>query len=173
MTGYDHLLADTIGFTAARNMGEHARNVVVSPVLDVRIPHVRRYVTGGSRGGDSFIGQLLLATRPEAEHVVVVPADHSQIDPWWERAIAQGKAVTVLQMPPDTTYADRNAAIIYESDALAGFPSYPENDSRSQRSGTWQTIRMAERAGTLSQWHCTEPPYAGRIEKYIEDRRLV
>jgi hypothetical protein len=172
MTGYDHLLAETIGFTAARDMDEPGRNQVVIPVLD-SLPHAGRYVTGGARGGDSFIGQFLLATRPDAEHVVIVPADHSQIDPWWERAIAAGKAVTVLQMPPDTTYADRNNEIVYESDAIVGFPGWPENDRRSVRSGTWQTIRMSQAAANLSQWHTVQAPYTYQIEKYIETRRLV
>jgi hypothetical protein len=172
MTGYDYLLADTIGFTAARDMDEAARESVVTNVL-CQVPFVRRYVTGGARGGDSFIGQWLLVMRPDAEHVVVVPANRSQIDPWWERAIAAGFAVTVIQMPPGTTYADRNARIVEESDAVVGFPGYPEGDRRSQRSGTWQAIRMAARADVLSQWHCVNPPYDGRIEKYIETRRQL
>jgi hypothetical protein len=171
MSGYDYLLADTIGFTAARKMDEHARNVVVAPALDVRIPYVSRYVTGGARGGDAFIGYYLYATRRDAEHVVIVPANRSQIDPWWETVIARGGAVTVIEMPEGTSYADRNERIVHESDALAGFPAYPEDDHRSIRSGTWQTIRMAKRADVLSQWHCVNPPYAGRIDKYIETRR--
>jgi len=169
MTGYDHLLAETIGFTAARDMDEHDRDVVTS-IIQTRVPDVSRYVTGGARGGDACIGYFLYATRPRAEHVVIVPANRSQVDPWWETVIRRGGAVTVIQMPEDTTYADRNQRIVEESDALVGFPAYPENDVRSQRSGTWQTIRMAQRAETLSQWHCAKPPYAGRIEKYIETR---
>jgi hypothetical protein len=170
MTGYDHLLADTIGFTAARGMDEYARNGVVSNVLYTRIPQVGRYVTGGCRDGDSFIGQWLHAMYPSAEHVVVVPANRSQVDPWWE---LPGMTVTVIEMPEGTTYADRNARIVHESDAVVGFPSWPEADRRSLRSGTWQTIRMAQREDVLSQWHCVNPPFAGRIEKYIETRHAA
>lgn len=170
MTGYDYLLAETIGFTAAREMNEHDRDIVTS-IIQTRVPDVSRYVTGGARGGDACIGAFLYATRPRAEHVVVIPANRSQIDPWWEAVIARGGPVTVIQMPPDTTYADRNAEIVHQSDAVIGFPAYPENDRRSQRSGTWQTIRLSRNAENLSQWHCAKPPYAGRIEKYIESRR--
>jgi hypothetical protein len=49
---------------------------------------------------------------------------------------------------------------------MFGFPAYPENDTRSRRSGTWQAVRMARRAGKLSPWHCVTPPYRGRIERY-------
>ena len=102
--------------------------------------------------------------------MVVIPADRSQTDPWWEPVIARGGSVTLIEMPPDTSYADRNTEIVHQSDAIVGFPAYPENDQRSLRSGTWQTVRMAERAGVVSQWHCVNPPYAGRVEKYIENR---
>lgn len=169
MTGYDYLLAETIGFTAAREMDEHDRDIVTS-IIQTRVPFVSRYVTGGARGGDACIGYFLYATRPRAEHVVVIPADRSQIDPWWETVNARGGAVTLIEMPPGTTYAQRNTRIVHESDAIVGFPAYPEDDPRSLRSGTWQTIRLAKDAETLSQWHCAKPPYAGRIEKYIENR---
>ena len=41
-----------------------------------------------------------------------------------------------------------------------------EEDPRSERSGTWQTIRMARRADKLSMWACTQPPYAGQVERW-------
>lgn len=167
MTGYDHLLAETISFTAARDMDEYARGLMYN-VLDTQIPYVSRYVTGGARGGDSFAGQWLWTMQPNAEHVIVVPANRSQVDPWWERV---GATVTLIEMPPGTDYADRNLRLVEEADAVVGFPAYPEADKRSQRSGTWQTIRMAKIADNLSQWHCVKPPYAGRIEKYIETRQ--
>ena len=69
-------------------------------------------------------------------------------------------------MPWGTTYADRNYQLVHRGTMLFGFPAYPEKDPRSARSGSWQTIRMARRAGTLSQWHCVKPPYKGCVEKY-------
>lgn len=170
MTGYDHLLAETIGFTAARDMNEADRDVVTT-ILQDQIPEVSRYITGGARGGDACIGYFLYATRPHAEHVVIVPADRSQVDPWWEAVIASGGAVSVIEMPEGTSYADRNIEIVHQSDALVGFPAYPENDKRSQRSGTWQTIRLSQRSGTFSQWHCAKPPYTYKIDKYLETRQ--
>ena len=163
MTSYDYLLCETLGFTASRGMDQVAREGVVTNVL-VRIPQMNRYVTGGCRGGDSFLGQWLYAMYPPpySEHVVIVPANRSQIDPWW---LLPGRAVTVIEMPPGTTYADRNAEIVKISDALVGFPSYPKADRRSQRSGSWQTIGMAERAGTLSQWHCVHTSVLGTDRK--------
>lgn len=40
-------------------------------------------------------------------------------------------------------YRERNRDIINTCQSLIACPVYPENDSRSQRSGTWQTIRLA------------------------------
>lgn len=154
----------TVSFTASRDMDQAAREGVVTSVLTVHVPHADRYLTGACTGGDAFIGRWLYANRPDAEHVVIVPASRSRVDPWWLEA--KGPAVTVTEMPPGTTYADRNAALVAEAGAVFAFPSYPENDPRSVRSGTWQTARMARKVGNFSQWHCVRPPYRGLIERY-------
>ncbi len=44
---------------------------------------------------------------------------------------------------PRKLYNERNRDIVNESDLLIACPAYPENDKRSQRSGTWQTVRIA------------------------------
>jgi len=154
----------TISFTAARDLDDVARDGVVTNVLTVHVPHADRYVTGGCTGGDAFIGAWLMANRPDAEHVVIVPWNRSRVDPWW--LVTDGGNLTVVRMPPGSTYKDRNELLVEEGTWVFGFPAYPEADPRSRRSGTWQTIRMARRAGKLSQWHCVTPPYAGRIENY-------
>lgn len=154
----------TISFTASRDMDQAARDGVVTSVLTVHVPHVERYVTGGCIGGDAFIGRYLYACRPEAEHVVVVPADRSRVDSWW--LDARGPAVTLIEMPAGTSYADRNAQLVAEGNAVYGFPAYPEFDRRSLRSGTWMTIRMARKVGNFSMCHCVKPPYSGLIEEW-------
>jgi hypothetical protein len=160
-------LIRTVSFTAARDTDRAAREGVVTSVLMVHLPVVDRYVTGACVGGDAFIGRWLYANRPDAEHVVIVPADRSRVNPWWLEA--KGRAVTVTEMPPATTYADRNARLVAEGNAVFAFPAYLEDDPRSLRSGTWQTVRMARRAGNFSQWHCVTPPYRGLIEAWPRD----
>lgn len=157
----------TVSFTAARDMNEAAQQGVVTSVLTVHVPYAGRYVTGACTGGDAFIGRWLHANRPGAEHVVIVPADRSRVDYWWTEA--EDPAVTVIEMPPGTTHAARNARLVAEADAVFAFPAYPENDPRSLRSGTWQTIRMSRKAGNFSQWHCVKPPYRGLIEAWPRD----
>jgi hypothetical protein len=142
-------LTRSVSFTAARAMDEAAQKGVVTSVLMVHVPHVARYVTGACVGGDAFIGRWLFYSRPEAEHVVVVPGDRSRVDDWWVSAsFTSGRPVTVVEMPPGTTYADRNARLVAEAGAVFAFPAYPEDDPRSRRSGTWQTVRLARKAGT-------------------------
>lgn len=157
-------LPRTVSFTASRDMDEDARQGVVTSVLTVHLPLVERYVTGACAGGDAFIGRWLYARRPDAGHEVIVPADRSRVDPWWLEA--KGPPVTVTEMPPGTTYADRNARLVAEAGAVFAFPSYPEHDPRSLRSGTWQSARMARKVGNFSQWHCVKPPFRGLIEAW-------
>lgn len=150
-----------VSFTAARDLDDPGREVALNVL--VQVPHADRYFTGACIGGDAFIGRWLRENRPHAEHVVVVPADRSRVDCWWDPS---DPAVTVLDMPDGTTYADRNAELVSWGDAVFGLPAYPEDDPRSRRSGTWQTIRMARRAGKLCRWDCVKPPYRGCVERW-------
>lgn len=159
-------MTGTIGFTAARELSPEAADSVMLNVLVTGVPFAARYVTGTCVGGDAFLGRWLYLNRRDAEHLVIVPANRSRVDEWWAGA---RRPVTVIEMPPGTTYADRNQRIVAESDAVFGFPVYLEDDPRSRRSGTWQTIRMARKSGNLSQWHCLTPPYRGRIEHHPEE----
>ena len=233
-------LLQAVSFTAAREWDEGSCRSAVNTL--VQVPFARQYFTGGARGGDKFIGRWLYAHRPDAEHLVIVPARRSQVDPWWEpgrvvdhrknaydvlidrssiwgnpfligrdggrdEVIAKYRAwllknpalmtrlpelagltlgcwckpepchgdvlaelatpvVTVIKMQPGTDYQARNARLVAEATAVFGLPAYPEEDPRSERSGTWQTIRIARRADKLSMWACTQPPYAGQVERW-------
>lgn len=154
------MTARSVAFTASRTLSPQAASGIVTSVLTVHVPHADRYVTGACTGGDAFIGKWLYCSRPEAEHVVVVPADRSRVEEWW----AGLGDVTAIEMPPGTSYGRRNARLVVEADAVFAFPAYPEDDIRSLRSGTWQTVRQARKAGNFSMWHMVTPPYAGMIE---------
>jgi hypothetical protein len=154
-----------VSFTAARDLDDGGRAVILN-VLPA-VPFADQYITGGAIGGDAFIGRWLAENRPDAEHAVIVPADKSRVDPWWLTAVIRCLTlIEVIPMPAGSTYADRNAVLVERGTMMFGFPAGPEDHPQSARSGTWQTIRMARRAGKLSQWHCVKPPYAGRIEAY-------
>jgi len=154
----------SVGFSASRELSAEARNGVVTNVLTARVPDADRYITGACIGGDAFIGKWLCYHRDTAEHVIVVPADRSRVDPWWGAVPTGLRRITVIEMPPGTTYADRNRRIVDESTMVFGFPAYSEEDPQSLRSGTWQTLRFAKRVGKLREWHCVTPPYQGMIE---------
>lgn len=155
----------SVSFTASRTLSPQAADGAVTSVLVAHVPPADRYLTGACTGGDAFIGRWLYWNRPEAEHVVIVPADRSRVAAWWHEV----NGVTVIEMPPGTTYADRNARLVAEAGAVFAFPSHPESDPQSLRSGTWQTVRMSRKAGNFSQWHLVTPPYQGRIERPAEE----
>jgi hypothetical protein len=56
-------------------------------------------------------------------------------------------------MPPGTTFKQRDARMVEVGDRVIAFPLYPENDPRSKRSGTWMTVRLANRAGKPVKIH--------------------
>jgi hypothetical protein len=168
-------LLEAVSFTAARDWD--ARSAPVALNVLAQVPPTRRYITGGCRGGDAFLGLYLACAFPRAWHVVVLPANRSQVDPWWEPFLhlppAPGRPrpenLIFIEMPPGSTYEDRNAELARRGTVTYGLPAYPEDDPRSARSGTWQTIRMARAARTLISWCCVQPPYHGRIEGSITD----
>jgi hypothetical protein len=156
-----------VAFTAGRETGGHAGAQLIFTTVDRIVPPAETYVTGGARGGDALIGHYLAITRPRAQHVIVLPADRSQVDPWWEPflhvppapgQVIRPESIVIIEMPPGTTYADRNAELVKRGSVLHGFPAYTEDDRRSRRSGSWQTIRMARRAQKMGEWHCTALP---------------
>jgi hypothetical protein len=155
------MILEAASFTAARDLDPGSGGVIVNVL--VQVPAAQRYVTGGARGGDAFIGAWLAQRWPSAVHTVVLPANRSQTDPWWERSAVP---VQLIEMPPGTAYKDRNAELVRLGTAVFGLPAHEENDPRSRGSGTWQTIRMARRAQKMSMWACVKPPYHGQVERW-------
>lgn len=128
-----------LGFSGTRrNLRAHER-FIVNDVLD-NLHAWAGFVTGACCGIDHYVGEHLARRFPMHQHVVLVPADRSRVARWWEPF---GEIVQVREMPPETTYADRNRAIVSASVHLMAFPEGAERDH--PRSGTWQTIRMAKR----------------------------
>lgn len=109
------------------------------------------FVTGGCVGGDAFIGATLYDLYPLRRHVVVVPADRSRVAIWWHDA----PTVEVIEMPPGTSYRDRNVRLVDESHLLGGISAFPEFDDRSRRSGSWQTIRLARHQHLIQPFSVT------------------
>lgn len=132
-----------IGFTAARNISG-VPAAIFTEVLD-HLNDAHSFVTGGARGGDAAIGAYLAWKYPEKKHIVLLPWNRSQVQDWWTKLRDYDIRVQVIEMPEGTDYKYRNQKIVDYSGELVGFPEYAENDPRSQRSGTWQTIRIAKR----------------------------
>ncbi len=138
------------GFSASRILDESGRATILRSVGTLAGDE---YVTGGAIGGDALLGQLLWAMYPKAVHTVIVPANRRAVDPWWERI---SERINLIFMPDGSTYEDRNAEIVQRATCLYAYPRFAEHDPRSRRSGTWQTVRLARRAGKSCTVHILE-----------------
>lgn len=136
-----------LGFTGARNI----RGLRQSPVVDflADLPEAACYVTGAADGIDAFVGAWMHRQYPQARHRIIIPANRTQVTRWWEGRYDRYGTIELIFMPEGTSYEQRNQEIVDYSDKIVGIPEYPERDTRSLRSGTWQTIRMARRAGKM------------------------
>lgn len=127
-----------IGFTGTQDL-RPSEIPMLQTVLDA-LPEEDTLVTGACVGVDAQIARL--GTAMGWTVYTIVPANRSKVDPFW-RLHCQA----CEEMPMFTSYRDRNQRIVDLSDHLIAFPAYPEDHARSTRSGTWMTIRMAQRAG--------------------------
>ena len=139
----------SLGFTGTRATEPHRlklRTYLESADMVMFLRKFDTYVTGGCTGWDALVGRYLRLKFPPpiAEHIVVVPANRSQVDPWWEEF--DPGTVHLVFMNDDTDYRARNEEIVRRSDHLFYCADYPEDNARSKRSGTWMTKRIGERA---------------------------
>ncbi len=137
-------MSESIGFTGTRSVSmvelPRIRQIVEA------LPEDTYVVTGACVGVDAAIARV---ARQRGLHVhTIVPADRSRVDPLW-----RDYCITSEEMPSGTTYRDRNARIVELSSRLIGIPSHAEHDPESRRSGSWQTIRMARKAGKDADVH--------------------
>lgn len=142
-----------LGFTGTRQIAGHEK--ALHKYLDradttAWFTAFDRYITGGCRGWDGFIGRYLARIYRDTPQTVVVPWNKSQVDAWWEdpefAPLVDNGMITVVYMEAGTDYRDRNAEIVRGSTELFYCADYPESDGRSKRSGTWMTKRIAEAA---------------------------
>lgn len=136
----------TLGTTGTRHIANEDKPRFVQYLLDndAYFSMFDMYVSGACIGWDAVFGRTMAETYSDQEHVVIVPADQSRVDAWWEDIDVP---VTVINMPEKTSYRDRNLEIVKFSNVLFYCADYPEANPRSLRSGTWMTVRLARNAG--------------------------
>lgn len=137
-----------LGFTGTRGTGGYAgrlQNYYGDAATVAWLEQYDGFVTGGCRGFDTFMGFHAALTFPDKRHVVIVPANQSQVQPWWMGL--NNPNIEVYYMPEGTDYRDRNTEIVKRSDFLYYCAEHPEDHTKSKRSGTWMTVRIAQQLG--------------------------
>lgn len=137
-------------FTASREV-ESSDRVTIAARLSTLDPPPSVVVTGGARGGDEYIAKLSSVMYPEAQQWVLFPSQANvSVARSLQEFFESEKTVHRFESVPGT-HRDRNVRIVEMAKAghLVGFPKYRESHPKSERSGTWQTIRLAKVRGAL------------------------
>ena len=140
---------NVLGTTGTRNIAQNDEPLYVerltNPEMLFWLSNFDAFVSGACTGWDAVWGSTMRLTFPDKLHFVIVPANRSQIEPWWE-AFDLG-TVHLILMAKDTDYRARNEKIVEMSTHLYYCADYPEDHGKSRRSGTWMTVRIARKAG--------------------------
>ncbi len=134
-----------LGTTGTRSIAQNDEPRWVEYLQDPWFGQFDGFVSGACVGWDAIFGSTMAVTYPEKKHVVIVPADTSRVERWWEAIDVD--SVEVVYMDDGTSYRSRNEEIVRRSSHLFYCADYPESHSKSKRSGTWMTVRIAQRAG--------------------------
>ena len=127
-------MASSIGFTGSRNgmtplQKDKLRKLVGS------LQSLQSFHHGDCKGADAEAHDIITELCPNVSIIIHPPSNDKM------RAYKKG---TVLQ-PKD--YIARNHDIVDSTSIMIATPQEAESDPRSQRSGTWATIRYARRLG--------------------------
>ena len=141
-----------IAFTGSRNRLSDAQQFLIDLVITGLPAHVV-YVTGACVGVDAYVARLAHIVGRRVHTVVPMVYTAQFLDTHWMDHCDTSEEAS--------TYRSRNTRMVELSDRLIAFPAYPENDSRSRRSGTWQTIRMARKAGKAVQVYVLDKQNGG------------
>lgn len=139
-----------VGFTGTRSVPPE-RVAEVHQFLDSTVPtEATEFTTGACLGFDAIAARWLLTEHPGALHRLAVPANRKQVDTdlFHDFLTASIPGWTLIECcPSHTDYRYRNEYIVTRSNLLVAVADYPEAHGKSTRSGTWQTVRIARKAG--------------------------
>jgi hypothetical protein len=132
-----------VAVTGARTMPTDRQRRLIRERLRQLTPDTV-VVVGCCLGIDAYIARAVFAYCRGVRVHAIVPADTRTadwVDPDWRIWCHSYET-----MPTGTTNRDRNIRLLESgSTRLLAWPAYPEDHPQSQRSGTWQTIRLGRR----------------------------
>jgi hypothetical protein len=130
----------SIGITGSRTMPTPAQKYVMSTLVNALCLPGSELHHGCCIGTDET-AHFIAARIPRVRICGHPGYGRNQSSPYRMNSGREIFAVMHAALP----YAQRNRAIVEACITLLAFPLYPEDDSRSLHSGTWQTVRIARR----------------------------
>lgn len=143
------LTPDVLAFSGSRHTLNGYGLRLLHDDLDAIGLDATGYASGGCTGIDFYVGRYCYERWPSRQHIVVLPANRSRIGVWWRHL----PDVVVIEMPPGSSYRDRNQYLVNISRRLSAYPFAAEANPSQQRSGTWQAYRMAQRSHRIPPRH--------------------
>ena len=128
-----------VAFTGSARTLTHRQKITITARIE-NLPKDTLIVTGACIGVDAFVARVAFKLGLVVH--TVVPANRSKVDPDWRLF-----ATTFEEMPEGSSYRDRNTRMVeLAKDLLIGYPE-TETNGRDIGSGSWMTIRIAQRRG--------------------------
>ena len=143
LTEIDVFPRPAVGVSGSRTIPGRSWEIIEATIYACE-PFYRTLIWGGCIGVDVACAEYAEIFSLK-RHAVLPPNRHLVAVDWREWATSHEE----IPDGPDG-YKRRNQRIVDLSDRLIAFPLYPEDHPESQRSGSWQTIRMARRKGIMA-----------------------
>lgn len=111
-------------------------NIIKTTINGLNLKDTDSVITGACIGVDSQISHYVKQHYPNVHQIIIVPWNLKKVD---KTVYNNGEVIFML---PDTTYRDRNIAIVEHSDILIALWN-----GRKAYSGTFMTINIARKKG--------------------------
>ena len=127
-----------VSFTGSQVLLEQDKKLILAVIQ--ALDKQTTFVTGGCIGADYLIAQMICELFPANKHIIVLPSNRNKVP-----ADIYEYSNDIIEMPINSTYRDRNMAMVNNSDRLIAFWT-----GKKMGSGTFMTMNIANKQKKLN-----------------------